>query len=211
MLDYKYLNYPFKTGGGPSWGCVSLFVLSDRGVWQAHFWEAADIRSDDGFQGTLDFIQNGGDGYSGLSAAPYFGPDPAEGPDKGKPPAFIKAWVFAPDGQFVRPRADGTPQIRPPLPAGWKRDSWSWSTYPSTSTALTSKCVNLFQRSESSIRTGTKSVPLAGILDQRQPSYLNQQGRPNARRRALSALPTSISCSVIKGLAVPQRIRRSSA
>jgi len=88
---YSILNLdaPFITGSGPSWGCTSLTVFSDKGIWLAHFWETDNIQDPDGFQNTINFLQNGAPGFPSLASVvdQYFGDDAL----------FVKANIWTPN------------------------------------------------------------------------------------------------------------------
>ncbi|PKS11017.1 hypothetical protein jhhlp_002776 [Lomentospora prolificans] len=126
MLDFKNLDYPFKSGGGPSWGCTTLLVFSDRGMWQGHIWEVPTMYEDDTFnQVTLPFIKDGTPefDYPGLRAAVprYFGRDPVTQ----APPLFIHVWAFTPQ-HVSRAFEDGTPMITPPRDGRPAIDAFYW-------------------------------------------------------------------------------------
>ncbi len=106
-VDYPIgdLIFPFMTGSGPSWGCTSIIVYSDKGVWVGHIWEG-DLSSD--FQNSVrNFLQNGypGGGFNDAgdplpempslreSKVRYFGSDAL----------FVKAIITAPNAE--RPKS----------------------------------------------------------------------------------------------------------
>ncbi|KAI1857160.1 hypothetical protein JX265_011361 [Neoarthrinium moseri] len=108
MWSVKDLAHPFITGGGPSWGCTTVLVFSDRGIWLGHFWEGnhINIQDDAAFDSVaLDFIRNGRRGQPSLSEArsQYFGNDP----DNGAAARFVHALIFTPNA--VNPRSDEVP------------------------------------------------------------------------------------------------------
>jgi hypothetical protein len=69
-------------------------VFSDRGIWISHFWETDNISNPEGFQASLDFLQNGGLDFPSLVSVveQYFGDDAL----------FVKAIIWTPDER--RPR-----------------------------------------------------------------------------------------------------------
>ncbi|KAI0835938.1 hypothetical protein F5Y06DRAFT_299038 [Hypoxylon sp. FL0890] len=104
LLD---LAHPFITGGGPSWGCTTALVFSDRGIWIAHFWEADHIARDAATyeSSVMGFIRNGGHNFPSLADArkQYFGNDPSDG----TPARFVHALIFTPNS--VNPRGNDVP------------------------------------------------------------------------------------------------------
>jgi hypothetical protein len=93
MYDITNLAHPFITGAGPSWGCTSVVVYSDRGIWLAHFWEEEQIQ--DNMNSVIDFLHNGREGNPSLTAAKdmFFRTDDASGVDKA---GFVFANIFTP-------------------------------------------------------------------------------------------------------------------
>lgn len=104
---YPELTAPLVTGSGPSWGCTSLIIISDRGVWIGHFWENPKMMDQppdrDVFKNdVLGFIRNGGvNGFEGLrgfvSDLLFKGPRPGPaGAPRVNEPLFLRAFVFSP-------------------------------------------------------------------------------------------------------------------
>lgn len=58
---------PFITGAPPSWGCTTIGVISDRGIWLGHVWESPGMI--DHFADFLSHIRNGGGGQPSLASA----------------------------------------------------------------------------------------------------------------------------------------------
>jgi len=115
-----YYNYaeaitPIFTGSGPSWGCSSLIVISDRGVWIGHFWEVnkmRDLPPGEFQRHVLQFIRKGGvNGFQGIEG--FVGDSLFKGPKPGpanaprvNEPLFLRAYIFTPqhrDPSTLRP------------------------------------------------------------------------------------------------------------
>ncbi|KAH6991525.1 hypothetical protein BKA56DRAFT_230495 [Ilyonectria sp. MPI-CAGE-AT-0026] len=113
MYSIKDITFPFTTGGGPSWGCTTIIVFSNRGVWTAHLWEAANIFKD--FQGSLDFLRNGNPDtdYPSLAQAraEFFGPDP----ENNEAAYFVNAFIFTPNAVEERHYLDRLDRIIGPV------------------------------------------------------------------------------------------------
>jgi hypothetical protein len=89
------------TGSGPSWGCTSVLVYSERGVWIAHFWELEQMRAADFNVQVLNFIRSGEPGkFEGLSdVVPSLFSGPSPGEEDGEiveVPVFSGAIIFTP-------------------------------------------------------------------------------------------------------------------
>jgi hypothetical protein len=108
VFDMRNLNHPFITGAGPSWGCTTVLVVSDRGIYLAHFWEVNQIQH--GMPGVLDFLHNGNPamGHDSLTAtnAQFFDRSPAT--PKENRASFVLAFIFTPNYENV-------PDDPPPL------------------------------------------------------------------------------------------------
>jgi hypothetical protein len=89
------------TGSGPSWGCTSVLVYSERGVWIAHFWEQEQMQAADFNGQVLNFIRSGEPGrFEGLSdVVPELFSGPSPGEEEGEVvevPVFSGAIIFTP-------------------------------------------------------------------------------------------------------------------
>jgi hypothetical protein len=89
------------TGSGPSWGCTSVLVYSERGVWIAHFWEQEQMQAADFNGQVLNFIRSGEPGrFEGLSdVVPSLFSGPSPGEEEGEiveVPVFSGAIIFTP-------------------------------------------------------------------------------------------------------------------
>jgi hypothetical protein len=89
------------TGSGPSWGCTSVLVYSERGVWIAHFWEQEQMQAADFNGQVLNFIRSGEPGkFEGLSdVVPSLFSGPSPGKEEGEiveVPVFSGAIIFTP-------------------------------------------------------------------------------------------------------------------
>jgi hypothetical protein len=89
------------TGSGPSWGCTSVLVYSERGVWIAHFWEQEQMQAADFNDQVLNFIRSGEPGrFEGLSdVVPSLFSGPSPGLEEGEiveVPVFSGAIIFTP-------------------------------------------------------------------------------------------------------------------
>ncbi|KAJ3541936.1 hypothetical protein NM208_g4364 [Fusarium decemcellulare] len=113
MYSIKDITFPFTTGGGPSWGCTTVIVFSNRGVWTAHFWERANIFNN--FEASLEFLHKGNPdaSYPSLAEAraEYFGPDPESNEDA----YFVNAVIFTPNAEAERNYVDREGRIIGPV------------------------------------------------------------------------------------------------
>lgn len=99
-------QHAITTGSGPSWGCTSVLVYSERGVWIAHFWELEQMQAADFNSEVLNFIRSGDPGrFEGLSdVVPSLFSGPSPGEEEGEiveVPVFSGAVIFTPS---FRPR-----------------------------------------------------------------------------------------------------------
>ncbi|KUJ11260.1 uncharacterized protein LY89DRAFT_786877 [Mollisia scopiformis] len=102
-FDYSDLrNHAITTGTGPSWGCTSVLVFSERGVWMAHFWEQEQIQNSTTFDSdVLNFLRIGsGDGiHQGLVDVVdwlFNGSIPEDIGESLEEPLFSAAVIFTP-------------------------------------------------------------------------------------------------------------------
>ncbi|KAL2068318.1 hypothetical protein VTL71DRAFT_16416 [Oculimacula yallundae] len=106
-FDYSDLRQnAITTGSGPSEGCTSVLVYSERGVWIAHFWELEQMQAADFDNQVIDFIRLGRKGvFEGLSdVIPSLFSGPTPGTEEGEiveVPLFSGAVIFTPSYRSV--------------------------------------------------------------------------------------------------------------
>lgn len=102
MWDIDGLERPFITGAGPSWGCTTIIVYSNLGIYLAHLWEGEHMSTEEGFDDAKDFIRNG----DPSNAQPSF--ETAANRYFNDEALFVQAFIFTPRCNSIRVHGDGT-------------------------------------------------------------------------------------------------------
>jgi hypothetical protein len=120
MIPMKSMTTPFLAGAGPSWGCTSVMVFSDLGIWMAHFWEGEQMR-EPGLVAAMNLMRLGvGTQFPSLVDANnlYFRQD--NGISAESRAAFVSAVIFTvdyrnrpPPDDFPHPPRNGRPDTDP--------------------------------------------------------------------------------------------------